>query len=491
MSKIEEEYSKRFKGQEWSEGVDAAGIWAAVEQNLTPPKKKFRAIWVLLPLMFVLGGASMWVTMKTKEGAIFSPYGEHLDMKSGSYSNPSTQNNLGDASNIGSDLESQQKTQTLQSNTTLVKSAVSAIEGSNLEGEKGTNGIQNDTKVESLSSSQPKNKARTIKKNKALAPLLNEVNVGSDGKGTDIENSFNDSSGLVDQASNRGSAQQDLQNGNFFIIPGRENQSALWSLIRMERKPLMPRFQTSYQEIVKSPSSFEYAKDRRWELSSEAGRNVSFLKFKDSPQKTRYQATNGSAFGTCVLINFTYLTKSNWRISTGLGWSQWTTKFKERTVSSAEFEVNGVIGFSGDTIAGYTPIYGPVMVKGTEIRNIKHNNKVKNITIPLTMGKELHKRRYTFGWNAGLAYHFVLHQGGRGIDIEGVDAFYGEKNRRAFNRNLWSANLDLFYDYALTEQWSLRLRPNLTYIGNQSGSFFQGDVDLWSYGLRIGVTRDW
>lgn len=491
MSKIEEEYSKRFKGQEWSEGVDAAGIWAAVEQNLTPPKKKFRAIWVLLPLMFVLGGASMWLTMKTKEGTTLSPYGEQLDMKSGSFSNPSAQNNLRDTENIGSNLAPQQKNQNaLQRRASVESSTASAIEGSNAEAQTGMNENQDDTKAGSLAAAQPINQPGTINKDNALAPSSNEATVGSDGKGTGVEDSLNDSSGLVDQDTNLGSAQQGLENGNRIMIPESENQAGLWPLIQMERKGLMPCFQTSYKEIAKSPSSFEYAKDLRWEWSVEAGRNVSFLKFKNSPQKNRYEATNSSAFGTDILMNLTHLTKSNWRISTGLGWSQWTTKFKERTVNT-EFEVTGIVGFSGDSIAGYTPLYGPVMVEGTQIRNIEHNNKVKSFVIPLTIGKEWHKRRSTFGWNAGMAYHFVLLQGGRGFDLEGIDAFYGDNNRKAFNRSLWAANVDLFYDYALTDQWSLRLSPQVNYVPNQSGSFFQGEVDLWSYGLRVGITRDW
>ncbi|WP_367390752.1 hypothetical protein [Lewinella sp. LCG006] len=420
MHYFEEEYQKRFKEGQSTEGVDSDQLWANIESAL-PPENKRRGgtwVWVCLVLLFgILAGSYYFYSVAPKEinnntdaTAILGNEAVHNTDEL----NPTT------AANV------QMKTYSSLDVTHNKEEFIISTQNDGLTLPLPTKDV---IAINEHSRSNP----TTVSPKKLLAPIENSVNIYTSISVDKHEKKISPTTSA--EATSDTIATSPVVAKLFVPLAG---------LVKAPRAVVLPAI------VLPSPIVVGQTKALPPSLGFFSG--ISYWEERstrpDSPFSQQLDGLLKSETGLSTAMEIRLPLSPSIDLISGFHYNY----------SRAVFEYSR----SWDTVMYRNNVPGAELINALGFREVKHHNSLQTLTIPLFAGWSSKGKRMQIGVNAGVGLNLLLETTGRSLNASG-EVFTFNATNTPYPDIYLSYHVQPQLSYPLGKQFRLHFRPGISY----------------------------
>ncbi|MGH1433079.1 MAG: hypothetical protein ACRBG0_01325 [Lewinella sp.] len=447
MHYVEDEYQKRFKEGQSTEGVDPDQLWANIESALPPEEKPERKAWLWVSLvLFLLFGI---IT-----GAYYSYF------------------TVAEGTKKGTEATAILRDEAINNTNTVNTAAATAHErrhtNFSLDPADHTAEIAISLSGDDLALSQ------TAKKDIAVL----------EGKGNSNPATVTDKKNLIETENNA--------IANTAIPANEHKEGALPITLTATTYGISTEENTTLTVVAKlidpltslavTPRALALpaivlpapvvGKTKAQPLSLEFFTGISFWEERstgdDSPFAQQLDDLHKSEAGLTTALEIRLPVSSSIDLISGFHY----------TYSRTVFEYTR----SWDTMIYRNNIPGADLINAIGLREVKHHNSVQTLTIPLLAGWSSQGKKLQLGINAGVGLNLILETAGRSLNASG-EVFTYSAASAPYPDVYLSYHLQPQLSYPLGQQFRLHFRPGVSYQA-------LGESEI--YGLKRSALRtDW
>lgn len=478
MAHIDNEFNKRFSNQQLlDDGFDAEGLWNAISEDLdseqTAPNPSFLTKKRMLGLLLLLliGGLSGVIYFESDNTAITQNTANNIDNTQQNDALVSPSNSKKNTPlDIQTNTESANKINTISQKNELKKSAHSN-NNIHLNPFSTPNNTQKITSSEHTSFTKNTSTQTTNSTNKTdtqstpSSPITNSSNttlidnvITENSAKPLIENSIADSSTPIDNS----------VEFSLFALP---------SIIALVESKSSSELMLPTSSVLKLPENegFKTQKSQtlQWNVGLSGGINTLRFQHQSGDYSDLVDLKNSSAkqdFGTSYGLHAGLQFKDRWSLHSGIEYHQIWSKFDYEKVEQIQVLKEDQLlriwidASTGDTL---NMLYGDTLINTTSTRTVLHHNEFQRISIPLEIGVQESRGKFTYGITAGTVFSFTNKQSGRTLDASSEIVNFNENDITApykpFDIGL---RISPLVGYQLSENMSLTLRPQWTWNQN-------------------------
>lgn len=454
---MEDEYNKRFKNNEMSNGdFDAAGLWDDIAEELDAPDRKvFVFPWKYLGtglfLMFTIFGI-YWLTSDTLT--------EDTGLNQSVIATQNETLNNGNKSKSEADLLITEK------KTLAEKAAEKAI----------LSPSENPQKTEIFTNNSVSNTNEKKGNQNYTNTEISEMN----------KNSFSDKSSknefpellTIDKSLNTKFKENSPTAEENLIIYQKKNTSENFALLQTDLHLLSKELPTLSDSLLliglkkakedwdKRVSDEENNK-RKIALTTGlyGGINRTFVKYEstsDASFADKRNATEspitGSIYGLEAAISY-----KGWRVNTGAEFQNIWTKFAtnlQKDTTDFQAQVLSLVRIDGTTGNTLSTEKRDTFVNAVYNNTIVHYNNFQRLSIPLEVGHYYSNNKWSYGISAGTSFDFLLNQSGRiSASNNEITTFDKNSENALFQSFGMSLRANLHFGYQINKHLMLTLSP--------------------------------
>jgi hypothetical protein len=142
---------------------------------------------------------------------------------------------------------------------------------------------------------------------------------------------------------------------------------------------------------------------------------------------------------------------------------------------------------SWDTVMYRNNIPGADLINAKGFREVKHHNSLQTLTIPLLAGWSSHGKKLQVGINTGVGLNLVLEQAGRSLNAAG-EVFTFNGNNAPYPDVYLSYHIQPQLSYPLGQQFRLHFRPGISYQSLGTPEVYNLKRSAWRTDWSVGVS---
>ncbi|MEO0724576.1 MAG: hypothetical protein AAFZ63_08550 [Bacteroidota bacterium] len=428
MHYFEEEYQRRFKDAESSEGINPDQLWEGIAQELEPePARRFPFWWLLIPfLLLIVSGVAYW------------SWSGSVDTASESFNTTA--------------IEAQASVQeTPKTNTSL--SATPTTEA------------RNQTSP-SPSPESPSVVSTTVieQQDQSEMPYLTSPQEVTLANGTEA----------IEQAPKSIPARTAREEGRVAtVVPTKVDEEPRTAVIRLTTvtenitslsfAPVFDSGELELPAVHSTNTPLVKAARKPIEVELVAGTVQWHDRFSDASDANVGGSTlndaNRALGGYQFAFRLRKQLRENWSASTGFQFSQvyntfdWTRNW--------------------DTLMYRDNVPGSDLINATAERRVKHQNELRWVQVPILLSYESAGESWRFGLETGIGLNYLLSQSGRTLQSEATVLTFDDVEEGPYNRFFLSTQVLPFIGYQLNEQALVRLQGGLHYQWHGRSAVYQ------------------
>lgn len=144
-----------------------------------------------------------------------------------------------------------------------------------------------------------------------------------------------------------------------------------------------------------------------------------------------------------------------------------------------------------DTVMYRNEQPGADLINAVGLRNVRHQNKIQLLHLPMMLGYELGKGSLRFGWQAGLGLNLITNQSGRTLIENELVEDYNESTVRPYRRFFPSADFSSYLGYQMGERTQIRLHGQARYQWHGRSDLYQLQHQSILFGGGVSVHYRW
>lgn len=301
----------------------------------------------------------------------------------------------------------------------------------------------------------------------------------------------------------------DLQQYNNNLVSGTDNITNISNIYQIPEKFPMPEvFNNSPFEPNKPEFSIDIWGSPLWIKKSITAKEKLYTDHITKRIATEKPLLNYS-FGMDLKMNY-----NNWLLITGLNYSEYSENadyslFSKNIDSSYFITYQDASYWEYDTLA---ILYNPVDSSIVEIiyertyildsvaftntdydttfanTNYSFLNTYKWIEIPLLVGREFSKERFTFSVATGVSYGFLTGTTGSILHYDNNSIIVIDKNKAPFKNSMFNYILQVGVDYTITKKIGVVCKPMFRYnLNSMFDKSYPVDQRYYSFGVNCGL----
>ena len=437
MHYFEEEYQRRFKDAESTNGIDPDQLWADIAGDLEPEQKPARRkmLWLwLLPFLLLGVGLTIYLTKDTREL-------------------PATQ-------------ASQKPLETL---------VVEAVPQEVAAPDKGP--AKSNIAVEQTQTMNPQNTSSAI----ALTHLSETPFFGEGQDRTPTTLTHNTpAEPISEQTKTPSTSNLDKIEAPATAIPTSENSTVINPLPTLALLPVREADQPDLPAVaVLQSTTAPSAAGMKWGVKATAlswqdrfqGQNDTESLAADLAESHRSQGGYGLGVQLDKAIG------ANWSITLGLEFQQLYNQFDwTRT---------------WDTVMYRTDMPGSDLIAAVGTRRVKHQNELQSLHMPLLIAYEAGGLKWRWGLQTGLGLNYLLAQKGKTLSDESTVQAFENSDQGPYRKFYLSAQLQPYLAYSVTRQIDVRLQAKLGYQWHGRSEVYNLRHTSLLLGGGVGVFYAW
>lgn len=441
MHYFEEEYQRRFKDAESTNGVDPDQLWQEIAADLPPPQKGRRGM--LLWLLLLLIGSSAGVLGYAYWGNEDQPVIQ--EEATAAHTTPSAESD---------DVQKARSTMSTEPDKSLLPEEPMSV-------------IKPDSAKPQLTES------KTIKSpSVSIAEAEGETSevLSPDHEPTETGDQLQEDQGqsIVDEVVS--AFEEEV------ILHQHEAVFLLHEIRPLPESKLMP----TLPEVVaeKQPKSTANAA-MSWGLQTGA------LSWHDqyadqdvegsfgNSLSTTHRARGGYSLGVRVEVPL----NEHWALTSGLDLQQVYNTFDWTR--------------SWDTVMYRNEVPGSDLINAMGFRQVRHQNELSVLHLPIMVAYEGGQSKLRFGWQMGIGLNFMLQQEGRTLQEGGLVQGFNAANNGPYKQFFPSANLVPYLGYQLTDKTQIRLQGQARYQWHGTSEVYQLQHQSVFLGGAASVMFSW
>lgn len=447
MHYFEEEYQRRFKDAESSDGINPDQLWEGIAQELEPePTRRLAFWWLLIPfLLLVVSGVAYW---SWSSGV--GPASEPLNTTA---------------------IEAQASVQeTKEPNAPL--SATQAAETRN------------------QATLSPSPESPTVVSTTPQAPIVQRDQSPTSHVTPSQDVAATHKAETIEQAPKSIAVRTEREEGRITTVttavPTKVDEgprTAIRLTTVTETIPslsFVPDFNNGEQELPAINSTNPPVKPARKPIEVElvAGTVQWHDRFSDDSDANVGGGTLNDANRALGGYQFAFRLRKklpgNWSASTGFQFSQVYNIFEwTRNWNTLMYRDN---------------IPGSDLISAVAERRVKHQNELRWVQVPILLSYESGGESWRFGLETGMGLNYLLSQSGRTLQSETTVLTFDDVDEGPYNRFFFSTQVLPFIGYQINEQTLVRLQGGLHYQWHGRSAVYQLRHQSILTTLSIGAT---
>ena len=197
-------------------------------------------------------------------------------------------------------------------------------------------------------------------------------------------------------------------------------------------------------------------------------------------------AAEGGDFGQSLGLELTLITPKGFLFNGGVAYNKgWTIFDFTNNRSEQVLRENQLLKVWINGTDTLRQEMGDAMVTVNTQRMVRHHNPFTQFSIPLSVGYQIEKGKFTYGIRLGTVFNFLLNQSGKAFDELGelIIPYNTTSNHAPLNQFNIGLRANAFLAYDLTDTLMLSLSPNWSFQRHNKAS---QRVDLQQVGLNVG-----
>ena len=442
MHYFEEEYQRRFKDAESSEGIDPDQLWEGITQELEPERsRKFAFWWLLVPfLLIAFFGVAYWNWSSSADAASGSVHTTAIEAQVHVQEQETKEPD--DPLSATEAVEARNEP-TLSPDSPAVVSSIpqSPVGQEGISEKLLRTPLQEATDVTEIKEEEldliP---VKTTREQAiAAAPVPTQVN---EGPRTAIRFA---------------TVTEPIPSLSFVPVFNKKEQEL--PTVNSTNIPIEPAGKSIQVELVAGTVQWH---DR---FSDDSDANVEASTLNDANR-----ALGGYQFAFRLHKEL----PGNWSASTGLRFSQVYNIFDwTRSWATLMYRDN---------------IPGSDLINAIAVRRVKHQNELRWVQTPILLAYESGGESWRFGLETGIGLNYLLSQSGRTLQDETTVLTFDDIDEGPYNRFFVSSQVLPFIGYQLNEQTLVRLQGGLHYQWHGRSAVYQLRHQSILTTLSIGAT---
>ncbi len=425
MHYFEEEYQRRFKDAESTEGINPDQLWEGIAEELEPePTRRFVWWWLLIPLLLLGVSVSLY------------------------YWNWSTSIEPATISTAKSNTEAQANTE-----------AIRSIDESSLENKTVVQRTEQIpvTEAHTTLSVGPQSRTKQFKYSTSLVDPLSQTFTTPETAKHHNELSLSEepiNTEILTTPVHKEEAQENLMTTAAVAVVSSLPRLSFFPECNAPEQgtSTISSTNTSSTPAAKSIQLEVLAGTVQWHdrFSADGATNVEASTLNDAKR---------ALGGYQLAVRLRKELPGNWSASTGLQLSQvynifdWTRNW--------------------DTLMYRDNIPGSDLIDATAERRVKHQNELRWVQLPVLLAYESGGEKWRFGVETGLGLNYLLSQSGRTLQDETTVLTFDKASQGPYKRFFLSTQASPFVGYQFNECTSIRLQGGLHHQWHGRSAVYQ------------------